>query len=63
MSVRLISGLALGALALGQGLWVLAVRPDPPAGARTATRQSRQLIAIGMAILGVFLIALNVSSI
>ena len=63
MSVRTISGLFVGAYALAQGLWILAVRPDPPAGARTATRRFRQVIAIGMAIIGVFLIASNVASI
>ena len=63
MSFRIICGLLLGAFVLGQGLWILAVRPDAPVGARTATRKSRQIIAIGAIILGVFLVALNVSSI
>ncbi|MBA3670063.1 MAG: hypothetical protein H0W71_08385 [Sphingomonas sp.] len=44
-------------------MWILAVRPDPPAGAVTATRKSRQIIAIGAVIIGVFLIALTVSNI
>jgi hypothetical protein len=52
-----------GALILGQGLWILAVNPDPPAGARTATRRSRQITAIGLIILAVFAIAFNASSI
>ncbi len=63
MSIGIICGLFLGALALAQGLWILAVHPDPPAGARIATRKSRQIIAIGLAIIGVFLTALNVSMI
>ena len=63
MTVRIIFGLLFGAFLLAQGLWILAVRPDPPASARTATRKSRQIIAIGAVIIGVFLIALNVSKI
>jgi hypothetical protein len=58
MSLRLIPGLFLAAFVLGQGLWILAVSPDPPAGVKTATRKSRQIIAIGSIILGVFLVAL-----
>lgn len=50
-----------GALILGQGLWMLAVRPDPPAGAQIATRRSRQIIAIGLIIIAVFAIAFNAS--
>jgi len=63
MSFKIIPGLLLAAYVLAQGLWILAVSPDPPAGARAATRKSRQMVAIGAVVLGVFLIALFVSEI
>ena len=56
--IRVLGALLLGAVVIGQGLWILAVQPDPPANAKIATRKSRQLIAIGMVIIGVFMIAL-----
>ena len=63
MALKLIPGLLLAAYVLAQGLWILTVSPDPPAGARTATRKIRQIVAIGAVVLGVFMIALFVSEI
>jgi hypothetical protein len=62
MSSRIIFGLLLGAACMAQGLWVLAVQPDPPATARVATRKSRQITAIAAVVIGVFAIALNAAS-
>ncbi|NUR44784.1 MAG: hypothetical protein HOP91_01305 [Sphingomonas sp.] len=55
-----------GAACIAQGLWMLAVRPDPPAGAgagAATTRRGRQVTGIALVILGVFGIAANASSI
>ena len=61
MSFKAVLVLLLAALILGRGLWMLAVTPDPPATASVATRKSRQMIAIGFVILGVFFVALQTS--
>ena len=53
-----------GAVLIGQGLWMLTVRPDPPAGTTgPTTRRGRQIVAIGAVILGVFALAVKASQI
>ena len=44
-AIRDFCGLAIGLFVLVQSAWILFVRSDPPAGAITATRQSRTAIA------------------
>ena len=53
LHVRDLASLALGLWVLGQSAWILFVRPEPPAGAVTATRRSRTTIA---GIAGIFAI-------
>ena len=44
-NIGTLCGLLLGLWVLAQSAWVLFVRPEPPAGAVTATRRSRATIA------------------
>lgn len=52
--LRNLGGLGLGLFAVAQSVWILFVRPEPPAGAVTATRRSRTAIA---GVTGLFAIA------
>ena len=59
MTLKTILALLLAVYVIGMGVWVLAFRPDTPATAQTATRKSRQLIAIGAIVIGVLSIAVQ----
>ena len=53
-----------GAFGIAQGLWLLAIQPDPKTGAGIIkTRKGRQIAGIVEVIAGVILISLSVSSI
>lgn len=43
--VRQLFPIALGLYLLAQSAWMLFIHPEPPAGAVTATRRSRTIIA------------------
>ena len=53
-------GVLLGLWALGSGLYLAAIRPDPPPAARTATRTSRGLIGVAAIVVGLFNIYIHV---
>ena len=62
VTIRDLCGLTIGFYVLAQSVWILFVRPDPPAGAVTATRRSRTIIAASTAILATAYIAFVIQS-
>ncbi|NUQ18868.1 MAG: hypothetical protein HOP95_10540 [Sphingomonas sp.] len=52
MTLDMIAGLVLAIFVIAQSAWILVFRPDPPATAKTATRTSRQIIAVAGILIG-----------